>query len=68
MAEIKIFSEDIPEYSMMEIKSRWAKFEISAGSDGYVEICCEHNDGSDSAFLNQEQLVQLIDFLKTKIK
>jgi hypothetical protein len=48
-----------------QINNEWM---VTEYSDGDVAIQCDHRDGSDSLFLNQTELKQLIEFLQSKVK
>jgi hypothetical protein len=56
-----------PERDKIEIKRYWADWTIEGCLDD-VEIHCSNDNGSNSLFLNQDELKQVIEFLQSKVK
>jgi hypothetical protein len=68
MEEIIIINKGEP-YEILQVKQKWATWEISQDSDGDIEISCDPIImGCSRLYLNQEQLKLTIEFLQSKIK
>jgi len=64
---IKIFSEG-EAWETLHIRRKWQSWEIQQCHDGDVEISCEGTEGTNSLFLSQDELKQVIAFLQSKVK
>jgi hypothetical protein len=60
--------ETNPEWDRINIKQKWSEWIIEGCLDGDVEIHCSTDDSSNSLFLNQDELKQVIEFLQSKVK
>ena len=60
--------ETNPEWDRINIKQTSSEWCIDWCKDGDVEIHCSTDDGSNSLFLNQDELKQVIEFLQSKVK
>jgi hypothetical protein len=60
--------EGKPEWDRIDVNQKWSTWTIEGFLDGDVEIECSTHDGSNSLFLNQEELKQFIEFLQSKVK
>ena len=61
--------EDNPDWDRIDIKQKWSEWTIEGHSDGDVEFSCYADDNSsESLFINQDELKQLIEFLQSKVR
>jgi hypothetical protein len=60
--------EDNPEWDRIDVKTKWADWNIEGCSDGDVSITCNIGRGDEILFLNQDELKQVIEFLQSKVK
>jgi hypothetical protein len=59
--------EDRPEWDRIDIQQELSQWSIRGYSDGDVGIECGFL-GTETLFLNQDELKQLIEFLQSKVK
>ena len=60
--------ETNPEWDRIDIKQTSSEWCIESYLDGDVSIECSTDDGSNTLFLNQDELKQVIEFLQSKVK
>jgi hypothetical protein len=60
--------EGKPEWDRIDVNQKWSTWTIEGCLDGDVQIECSTHDGSNSLFLNQDELKQFIEFLQSKVK
>jgi len=59
--------EDHPEWNRIDIKQKWEEcWSVEYCKDGDISIECITVDGSNTLFLNQDEVKQLIEFLQEK--
>jgi hypothetical protein len=59
--------EDRPEWDRIDIQQELSQWSIRGYSDGDVGIECGFL-GTETLFLNQDELKQVIEFLQSKVK
>lgn len=58
--------EDHPEWDRIDIKKKWSEWCIECCKDGDISIECRIDDNTNTLFLNQDEVKQLIEFLQEK--
>ena len=67
-SRITVISPDT-EWEMMQIRGLWTTFTWnSKDKEGDVELSCESNEnGTETLYLNQDEIKQLITFLQKQV-
>ena len=56
------------EWEMLEFKSKWASWCIcSKDREGNVQLDCDHDYGSETTHLTQDEIKEIIAFLQRQI-